>query len=110
MSTEVCHGCNLPWSEESPNCVFNYHKKPEVAPNTDLVCNICNEKIGSYCMLSPDNSLLDMMSSSVIALREHFRTIHSYNNPFPKFTMCTYCHKVSEFLPEQKWKDCGHTI
>ncbi len=37
MSTkEHCHGCGKLWSEESPNCVFNYHKKPEMTPNKDL--------------------------------------------------------------------------
>jgi len=29
MSTkEHCHGCGKLWSEESPECVFNYHKQP----------------------------------------------------------------------------------
>ena len=26
---EHCHGCGKLWSEESPYCVFNYHKQPE---------------------------------------------------------------------------------
>ena len=28
-SKEHCHGCGKLWSEESPDCVFNYHKKSE---------------------------------------------------------------------------------
>jgi len=28
-SKEHCHGCGKLWSDESPNCVFNYHKKLE---------------------------------------------------------------------------------
>ena len=28
-SKEHCHGCGKLWSQESPDCVFNYHKKPE---------------------------------------------------------------------------------
>jgi hypothetical protein len=28
-SKNHCHGCGKLWSEESPNCMFNYHKKSE---------------------------------------------------------------------------------
>lgn len=27
-SKEHCHGCGKLWSEESPDCIFNYHTKP----------------------------------------------------------------------------------
>jgi len=81
------------------------------APNTDLVCNLCGEKITSYCMLSHDTSLVSMMESSVLSLRDHFKKTHNYDNPDPRFTMCTYCHVISEFDGEkQLWKECGHTI
>ena len=29
-SKEHCHGCGKLWSEESPECVFNYHKKSDI--------------------------------------------------------------------------------
>lgn len=80
-------------------------------PNTDLVCNLCEKTITSYCMLSHDTGLLSMMESSVLSLRKHFKEEHSCENPDPRFTMCTYCHKISEFDKEkQQWKDCNHTI
>jgi len=45
MSTkEHCHGCGKLWSEESPDCVFNYHKKPEskcIIQN----CKLCGNQI-----------------------------------------------------------------
>jgi len=28
-SKEHCHGCGKLWSEESPDCLFNYHRKPD---------------------------------------------------------------------------------
>ncbi len=50
-SKEYCHGCGKPWIEESPDCVFNYHKKPETIKEDemiDLECSLCLKKIWEY--------------------------------------------------------------
>ena len=81
------------------------------SPNTLLHCNLCGDEISSYCMLSPDMTLISMMESSVFSLRNHFKEKHGYKNPDPRFTMCTYCNKISEFdQSKQQWIECNHTI
>lgn len=42
MSTkEHCHGCGKLWSEESPDCLFNYHKKLD---------HKCDFSISDHCI------------------------------------------------------------
>jgi hypothetical protein len=38
VTKEHCHSCGKLWSEESPECVFNYHKKPESITANDFSC------------------------------------------------------------------------
>ena len=48
-SKEHCHGCGKLWSEESPDCVFNYHKKPEIDLSwqncSNIQCQDCHKTI-----------------------------------------------------------------
>lgn len=50
----------------------------ELSPNTELICNLCGEKIGSVCMMSPDWSA---QFSFINATRYHFE------NTCPKIKM-----------------------
>ena len=55
MSTkEHGHGCDKLWSEESPNCIFNYHKKPESTKS----CKICNEVRDYTIQIGKDKNLI----------------------------------------------------
>ena len=60
MSTkEHCHGCDKLWSEESPECIFNYHKQPVTGTigcghstirmtNEGYKCIDCNKTAGVF--------------------------------------------------------------
>ena len=53
----------------------------EKSPNTDLYCNLCEEKIASCCMLSPDWSLKSQLENTLETLRMHFKDKHNIERP-----------------------------
>lgn len=53
-SKEHCHGCGKLWSEESPDCVFNYHKKPETESKCQIKnCRKCGTQITQLWVRHP---------------------------------------------------------
>lgn len=59
-------------------CECNY---TEESPNVYLSCSICAERIYQVCMLSPNWSVVNMMTCAVIPLREHLKLKHGIDQP-----------------------------
>jgi len=55
--------------------------KDGLAPNTDLVCNLCGVKITHICMLSPDWSAKVQFEGSLSSLRNHLKEKHGIEPP-----------------------------
>lgn len=53
----------------------------ELNPNVDFICAICDKKIHSACLLSPDWSATMRWKSALVLLREHNLKEHGIKPP-----------------------------
>lgn len=55
----------------------------EDAPQLNLVCSLCDEKLNRICMLSPDWSASSSFEGLLPFLRKHLKEKHGIEAPTP---------------------------